>query len=264
MRIAAVQMISSPDVAPNLATAGRLIAEAAAAGAQLVALPEYFPLIGATDIDRLAARETDGRTDPGFSRRRREETRHLAGRWLDSAAGAGPPQAAQRLPGLRPAGQPCRALRQDPSVRLSQGRRGLRRGSHHRARRPGSGLRLPAWPCWHKHLLRPALPRAISRAWANATCWCCPPPSPKPPGAPTGKYCCAPVPSRTSAIVLAAAQGGRHPNGRMTHGNSMVIDPWGEVLARMDKGEGVVLAELDPQRLVETRSSLPALKHRIL
>ena len=50
----------------------------------------------------------------------------------------------------------------------------------------------------------------------------------------------------------------------MTHGNSMVIDPWGEVLARMDKGEGVVLAELDRQRLVDTRSSLPALKHRIL
>jgi nitrilase len=60
MKIAAVQMISGPDVAPNLETAGRLIAEAAAAGAQLVALPEYFPLIGASDVDRLAARETDG------------------------------------------------------------------------------------------------------------------------------------------------------------------------------------------------------------
>ena len=43
MKVAAVQMISGPDVAPNLATAGRLVAEAAAEGAQLVALPEYFP-----------------------------------------------------------------------------------------------------------------------------------------------------------------------------------------------------------------------------
>ena len=60
MKIAAVQMISGPDVAPNLATADRLIGEAATAGAQLVALPEYFPLIGATDADRLTARETDG------------------------------------------------------------------------------------------------------------------------------------------------------------------------------------------------------------
>jgi predicted amidohydrolase len=66
-------------------------------------------------------------------------------------------------------------------------------------------------------------------------------------------------------MSLAAAQGGRHPNGRMTHGNSMVVDPWGEVLARMDKGEGVVLAELDPQRHQSTpEASLPALKHRIL
>ena len=61
MKVAAVQMISGPDVAPNLATTGRLVAEAAAEGAQLVALPEYFPLIGATDADRLAAREADGR-----------------------------------------------------------------------------------------------------------------------------------------------------------------------------------------------------------
>jgi nitrilase len=64
--------------------------------------------------------------------------------------------------------------------------------------------------------------------------------------------------------VLAAAQGGRHPTGRMTHGNSMVIDPWGEIIARMDKGEGIVSAELDPQQIVDIRSSLPALRHRIL
>ncbi len=64
--------------------------------------------------------------------------------------------------------------------------------------------------------------------------------------------------------VLASAQGGLHPTGRMTHGNSMIIDPWGDVLARMDKGEGVVVAEFDPQRISDTRASLPALKHRIL
>ncbi|MDO8958387.1 MAG: nitrilase-related carbon-nitrogen hydrolase, partial [Rhodocyclaceae bacterium] len=64
--------------------------------------------------------------------------------------------------------------------------------------------------------------------------------------------------------VLAAAQGGRHPGGRVTHGNSMIIDPWGEVLARIDKGEGVIVAELDPARIAEVRESLPALKHRRL
>ncbi len=64
--------------------------------------------------------------------------------------------------------------------------------------------------------------------------------------------------------LLASAQGGLHPTGRMTHGNSMIVDPWGEVLARRDKGEGVVVAELDQQRISDTRASLPALKHRIL
>ncbi len=64
--------------------------------------------------------------------------------------------------------------------------------------------------------------------------------------------------------VLAAAQGGLHPGGRMTHGNSLIIDPWGEIIARMDKGEGVVMAELDLARIAEIRTSLPALRHRKL
>jgi nitrilase len=64
--------------------------------------------------------------------------------------------------------------------------------------------------------------------------------------------------------VLASAQGGRHPTGRLTYGNSMIIDPWGDVLARMDKGNGVVVAELDAVRLAEVRTMLPALQHRKL
>ena len=59
-RLAAIQMISGPDVADNLRTAAHWIAEAAAQGAQLVVLPEYFPIIGATDAVRLAAREAFG------------------------------------------------------------------------------------------------------------------------------------------------------------------------------------------------------------
>lgn len=60
MRIAAIQMISGPDVTPNLRDADRLIGRAAREGAKLVVLPEYFPLIGASDADRLLAREPDG------------------------------------------------------------------------------------------------------------------------------------------------------------------------------------------------------------
>jgi nitrilase len=64
--------------------------------------------------------------------------------------------------------------------------------------------------------------------------------------------------------VLAAAQGGRHPSGRVTWGHSMVIDPWGEVLACQAQGPGVVVADLDPARIAAVRESLPALRHRCL
>ena len=64
--------------------------------------------------------------------------------------------------------------------------------------------------------------------------------------------------------VLASAQGGTHPNGRRTWGHSMVVDPWGEVLEVCTEGEGVVVAEVDPQRLAQVRLQLPALAHRRL
>jgi len=64
--------------------------------------------------------------------------------------------------------------------------------------------------------------------------------------------------------VVAAAQGGQHENGRRTWGHSLIVDPWGEVLAVRDEGEGVVLAEIDPARLAAVRRQLPALEHRRL
>ena len=64
------------------------------------------------------------------------------------------------------------------------------------------------------------------------------------------------------AYVIAPAQGGRHVSGRETHGDSIIIDPWGEVLARLDRGAGVVIAEIDPARIARVRANLPALQHR--
>jgi nitrilase len=74
---------------------------------------------------------------------------------------------------------------------------------------------------------------------------------------------------RTRAVenqcyVLAAAQGGAHPNGRRTYGHSMLIDPWGHVVAERDEGEGVAAGDVDPARLAEVRAQLPALSHRVL
>ena len=64
--------------------------------------------------------------------------------------------------------------------------------------------------------------------------------------------------------VLAAAQGGRHENGRRTWGHSMLVDPWGELMGVLPEGEGVVSGLVDPARLAEVRQNLPALRHRVL
>jgi nitrilase len=63
-------------------------------------------------------------------------------------------------------------------------------------------------------------------------------------------------------FVIAAAQGGRHVNGRQTHGESMIVDPWGTVLGRLEKGPGLVVAEVDSGRVTELRHRFPALRHR--
>ena len=74
---------------------------------------------------------------------------------------------------------------------------------------------------------------------------------------------------RTRAIenlcyVLAPAQGGTHENGRSTFGHSMLIDPWGNVVAERAEGAGIVVGDVDPRRIAECRASLPALSHRVL
>jgi nitrilase len=66
------------------------------------------------------------------------------------------------------------------------------------------------------------------------------------------------------AYVLAPAQGGVHENGRVTYGHSCLIEPWGEVLAERAEGEGVVLGEVELERIADLRASLPALAHRVL
>jgi predicted amidohydrolase len=68
----------------------------------------------------------------------------------------------------------------------------------------------------------------------------------------------------SQAYVIAAAQWGRHPKGRTTYGKSLVVDPWGDVIAQAPEGPGVVFARLEATRVAEVRASLPSLKHRKL
>jgi len=66
------------------------------------------------------------------------------------------------------------------------------------------------------------------------------------------------------SYMVAAAQGGYHVNGRETHGDSMIVDPWGTVLNRLPHGTGVVISDIDINKLQKTRQLFPALKHRRL
>jgi nitrilase len=267
MKLAALQMISGPAVGPNLETAARLIGEAAAAGAKIVALPEYFPLIGASDAERLAAREADG-DGPIQAFLAASARRH--GLWL---VGGSLPLVARDPYKLRnsclvfdPQGE--RIARYD-KMHLFGFDNGEERYDEAATIEAGSevvtcrlaGLRAGLAICYDlrfpelfRRMTQPdpldliVLPAAFTETTGRAH-W--------------------EILLRARAIenqcyVVAAAQGGRHPGGRMTHGNSMIIDPWGEILARCDKGEGVVTAELEAQRLREARTRLPALQHRIL
>ena len=264
MKIAAVQMISGPEVAPNLAIARRLIAEAAAAGAQFVALPEYFPLIGASDGDRLAARERDG-SGPIQDFLATAAREH--GIWL---VGGSIPLFADDAAKLRnsslafnPQGE--RVARYD-KIHLFGFRKGAESYDEAATIERGDQVvtfdtplgRVGLAICYD--LRFPELFRAMGAldllvlpaAFTETT------------GRAHWEMLLRARAVENQCYLLASAQGGLHPTGRMTHGNSMVVDPWGEVLARMDKGEGVVIAEFDPQRIADTRASLPALKHRIL
>jgi nitrilase len=66
------------------------------------------------------------------------------------------------------------------------------------------------------------------------------------------------------SYVVAAAQGGLHDNQRRTWGHAMLVDPWGKVLAERAEGAGVVMAELSWDFMIQCRSRLPALEHRLL
>lgn len=265
LRIAAVQMISTPEVASNLATAGRLVDEAAARGAQLVALPEYFPIIGGSDADRLAVREMEGR-GPIQDFLAATAARH--GIWL---VGGSIPLLANDPRKLRnsclvfdPAGR--RVARYD-KIHLFGFQKDTERYDEAETIEAGSPVpvaldtpvgRVGLGICYD--LRFPELFRALApldlivlpAAFTDTT------------GQAHWELLLRARAVENQCYLLASAQGGLHPTGRMTHGHSMIIDPWGQVLARMEYGEGVVVADIEPARITNVRASLPALRHRKL
>ena len=264
MKIAAVQMISGPQVAPNLVTAARLIAEAAAAGAKLVVLPEYFPLIDATDEARLAARERFG-SGPLQDFLADLAAKH--GIWLVGGsiplATAEPNKLLNTCLVFDDGGR--RVARYD-KIHLFAFNKGEERYDEAKTIEAGSSVvsvdtpfgRLGLAICYD--LRFPELFRAMGRVDVIAL----PAAFTETTGQAHWRVLLRARAIENQCYLVAAAQGGRHPTGRVTHGNSLIVDPWGEVIADMDKGEGVVSAELDRARVAEIRTNLPALEHRRL
>jgi len=264
MKIAAVQMVTTPDVDRNLEAAARLVAEAAAAGAELVALPEYFCVLGRRDTDKLAVAEAPG---DGPIQRFLADTARRHALWLVGGTlpikTADPAQALNGNCVFAPDG--TLAARYD-KIHLFAYDNGRERYDEGRTLQAGSAptavqagpVRVGLSVCYD--LRFPELYRALM----NPPCDVLSVPSAftYTTGQAHWELLLRARAVENQCYVLAAAQGGTHENGRRTWGHSMIVDPWGEVLAVLDEGEGVVVAEVDAQRIAQVRMQLPALQHR--
>lgn len=264
VKIAGIQMASGPFVSANLSEAERLIEIAVNQGAKLVTLPEYFAIMGLKDTDKVAAREKEG-SGPIQRFLSRMAKKHQI--WL---IGGSVPMEANTPDKVK---NSC--LVYDPTGKLVARYDkihlfGLDLGSEHYHEEttiePGGEVVVLDTPLGRIGLsicydLRfPELYRAMGEVDLIVV-----------PAAftdTTGKAHWETL-IRARAIenlcyVLAPAQGGYHISGRETHGNSMIVDPWGVVLDRLPRGSGVVIAGINPAYQASLRKSLPALKHRTL
>ncbi|MBE2242628.1 MAG: carbon-nitrogen hydrolase family protein [Burkholderiaceae bacterium] len=272
MKIAAVQMVSTPDVGRNLAAARRLVEQAAADGAALVALPEYFCLLGHHERDKIALAETpgDGPIQDALSAMAREGGVWLVGGTLPIRIEGVSDRALNACCVYAPDG--ALAARYD-KMHLFSFKTGAEDHDESRVLRAGekpvafdaafaggaAALRVGLSICYD--LRFPELYRALGEP-APCDLLCVPAAFTYPTGEAHWELLLRARAVENQAYVIAAAQGGRHENGRRTWGHSMIVDPWGEVLACLAEGEGVVSAELDPERIAAVRSRLPALAHR--
>jgi len=266
MKIAALQMVSTPDVERNLEAAASLIARAAADGAQLAALPEYFCLMGRRDDDKLAVAEAagDGPIQRFLAQQARQHGLWVVGGTLPlRAAAAGRVRNSSLV--FAPDGSLAARYDKMHLFAFANAReqydegRVLEAGSEPVALQAGA-LRLGLSVCYD--LRFPELYRALMRPPCDLLC--VPSAFTYTTGQAHWELLLRARAVENQCFVLAPAQGGRHENGRRTWGHSMIVDPWGEVLAQREEGEGVVAASVDVQRLAEVRSQLPALRHRRL
>lgn len=268
MKVAALQMVSSPSAAANLVMARQLMSQAADAGAELAVLPEYFCLMGSKDTDKLVIAEQlgQGPLQDFLSQCARDFKLWVVGGTIPLATDL-PAKAHNSTLAYNPAGQCIARYDKMHLFRFDDGAQshdetrvllpGTRPVSFDLPSRDGHSYRVGLSICYD--LRFPELYRALEAdlllvpsAFTHTT------------GQAHWEVLLRARAIENLAYVLAAAQGGLHENQRRTWGHSMVVDPWGRILAGQDEGPGVVLAEIDKAQLTAYRRQLPALDHRRL
>ncbi len=268
MKIAAIQMVSGPDVQANLVSAAQLLAQAAGQGAELAVLPEYFCIMGLQDTDKLAVQETAGQglVQDFLSHSARSLGLWLVGGTLPLATGDAR-RARNSSLAYAPSGECVARYDKMHLFRFSQGQEaydetrvlepGRQPVSFELASKDGQLYTVGMSVCYD--LRFPELYRALQAdvllvpsAFTYTT------------GEAHWEVLLRARAIENQAYVVAAAQGGTHGNGRRTWGHSMLVDPWGQVLAQQPQGAGVVLGEVLGSTLQAVRSRLPALRHRVM
>jgi deaminated glutathione amidase len=265
MKVAALQMVSCLQVDTNLRAADALIQRAAAQGAELVALPEYFCLMGQRDTDKLAAQERSG---AGPIQQFLADAARRHGVWIVGGtmplATDNPLKVRNTCLVFNPQGQ--QVARYD-KIHLFAFDNGSERYDESGVIDPGStpvGFDLPSrdghtWRvgltvCYDlrfAHLYRALAADVllVPSAFTYTT------------GLAHWEVLLRARAIENLAYVLAPAQGGTHANGRRTWGHSMAVNPWGQVMAQREEGAGVVMADLSIAQLQQQRRQLPALDH---
>lgn len=264
IKVAGIQMASSPNVSSNLIEAERLIKLAADQDAKIIVLPEYFCIMGLKDSDKVKVREEEG-SGPIQRFLSKMAKKHKV--WL---IGGTVPLVSNSPRKVR---NSC-LVYNDKGKQMARYDKihlfGLDLGTEHYheentiesgdevvvVETPYGKIGLSA--CYD--LRFPELYRAMGEVDMIVV--------PSAFTETTGKLHWETL-VRARAIenlcyVIAPAQGGYHLSGRETHGNSMIVDPWGVVLDRLPRGSGIVIASINTQYQDSLRKSLPALKHKII